>query len=96
MNFDTFTDNHLCNFSEEQLYELFDWEAVADLHDNPVERQRILWLSQFLVGNISETLEEIKELDSKVQWATFDTWISVIKDVETLRSMTKRILYRVL
>jgi hypothetical protein len=95
MNFDTFTDNHLCNFSEEQLYELFDWEA-ADLHDNPVERQRILWLSQFLVGNISETLEEIKELDSKVQWATFDTWISVIKDVETLRSVTKRILYRVL
>lgn len=96
MNFDTFTDNHLCNFSEEQLYELFDWDAVASLNDNQVERQRILWLSQFLVGNIHETLEEIKELDSRLQWAAFDTWISVIKDIDALKGMTMRILYSVL
>lgn len=93
MNFDTFTDNHLCNFSEERLNELFDWRAVACVRDNPVERQHILWLSQFLVGHINKTLEEIKELDRKQQWATFDTWITVIKDIVTLRNVARHIIY---
>lgn len=96
MHYETFTDNHLCNFTSEQLYELFDWDAVAGLHDDEISRQRILWLSQFLVGNIRGTLDEIKQLGGRQQFATFDTWISVIRDIDTLKSMATRILYNLL
>lgn len=96
MHFDTFTDNHLCNFSNEELFELFDWEAVATLDDNQRERQRVLWLSQFLVGNVSATFREIKELDSLQQWRTFESWISLIDDTDTLKGVTRGIIYSLL
>lgn len=96
MNFDTFTDNHLCNFYSHQLDEMFDWDAVADLPDNRISRKQILLLSQFLVGNIQGTLEQIKKQRRRERFATFDTWISVIRDIDTLKPMTIRILYGML
>jgi len=97
MDIDTFTKkNYLNDFSEERLNALFDWEAVAYLSDNPVEHQRILWLSKFLTGRVNDAIEEIKELDSRQQWATFDTWITVTKDLTALRSITRHIIYHLL
>lgn len=50
MNFDTFTDNHLCNFYSHQLDEMFDWDAVADLPDNRILRKHIYCCPSSLSG----------------------------------------------
>lgn len=96
MNFETFTDNNLCNFYSYQLDEMFDWDAVSDLPDNKASRKQILLLSQFLVGNIQGTLEQIKKQRRRERLATLETWISVISDIDTLKPMTIRILNNLL
>ncbi len=62
MNHKEFTTNHLINFSEEQLEELFDWDEVKKLPNDNVERLRVEWMSQYLIGNVSEPFEDIKKL----------------------------------
>ena len=92
MNHKEFTANHLINFSEEQLEEIFDWEEVEKLPNNNVERQRIEWLSQFLIGNVSEPFEDIKKLTKAEQRKVFETWINLIQDIDTIRSLFKLVL----
>lgn len=92
MNHKEFTANHLINFSEEQLEEIFDWDEVAKLPNNLIERQRIEWLSQFLIGNVSEPFDDIKKLPKAEQRKVFDTWINLIQDIDTARSLFKSVL----
>ena len=92
MNHKEFTANHLINFSEEQLEEIFDWDEVKKLPNDNVERQRVEWLSQFLIGNVSEPFEDIKKLSKAEQRKVFETWINLIQDVDTARSLFKSVL----
>lgn len=92
MNHKEFTANHLINFSEEQLEEMFDWDEVKKLPNDNVERQRVEWLSQFLIGNVSEPFEDIKKLSKAEQRKVFETWIDLIQDVDTARSLFKSVL----
>lgn len=92
MNYKEFTANHLINFSKEQLEEIFDWEEVKKLPNNNIERQRVEWLSQFMVGNVSEPFEDIKKLDKAEQRRVFETWIDLIQDIDTLKPLFKSIL----
>lgn len=92
MNHKEFTSNHLINFSEEQLEEMFDWDEVAKLPNNNIERQRIEWLSQFLIGNVSEPFEDIKKLSKVEQRKVFETWVDLIQDIDTARGLFKSVL----
>ncbi|HCU06293.1 MAG TPA: hypothetical protein DIC42_01735 [Holosporales bacterium] len=92
MNYKEFTSNHLINFSKEQLEDIFDWDEVKKLPNNNIERQRVEWLSQFMVGNVSEPFEDIKKLDKAEQRRVFETWIDLIQDTDTLKPLFKSIL----
>jgi hypothetical protein len=92
MNHKEFTANHLINFSEEQLEEIFDWDEVKKLPNDNVERQRVEWLSQFMIGNVSEPFEDIKKLTKAEQRKVFETWINLIQDVDTVKSLFKSVL----
>jgi hypothetical protein len=92
MNHKEFTANHLINFSEEQLEEIFDWDEVEKLPNDIVERQRVEWLSQFMIGNVSEPFEDIKKLSKAEQRKVFETWINLIQDVDTVKSLFKSVL----
>ncbi|MDD2808773.1 hypothetical protein [Rhodoferax sp.] len=92
MNHKEFTANHLINFSEEQLEEMFDWDEVKKLPNDNVERQRVEWLSQFLIGNVSEPFEDIKKLDKAERRKVFETWIDLIQDIDTARGLFKSVL----
>lgn len=92
MNYKEFTANHLINFSKEQLEEMFDWDEVEKLPNNNIERQRVEWLSQFLIGNVSEPFEDIKRLDKAEQRRVFMTWIDLIEDEDTLKTLFKSVL----
>jgi len=85
-------ENHLCNFTEEQIKEIFDLDEVKALDNNEIEKQRVFWLSQYMVGNVSEPFEDIKRLDKADQYRVFETWIDLIKDIDTLKPMMKSIL----
>ena len=85
-------ENHLCNLSEDQIKEIFDLEEVKALDNNEFERQRVFWLSQYMVGNVSGPFEDIKKLEPAVQYRVFETWIDLIKDVDTLKPLMKSIL----
>lgn len=85
-------ENQLCNFTKEQILEIFDLDQIKSLNDNELERQRVYWLSQYMVGNVSEPFEDIKKLDPADQFMAFDTWIDLVKDVDTLKPMIKSIL----
>ena len=92
MNYKEFTANHLINFSKEQLEDMFDWDEVAKLPNDNVERQRIEWLSQFMVGNVTEPFDDIKKLTKAEQRKVFNTWIDLIQDVDTARGLFKSVL----
>ncbi|NCQ52211.1 hypothetical protein GW796_10060 [archaeon] len=92
MNHKEFTSNQLINFSEEQLEEMFDWEEVEKLPNNNIERQRVEWLSQFLIGNVSEPFDDIKKLSKAEKKKVFETWINLIQDVDTVKGLFKSIL----
>jgi hypothetical protein len=85
-------ENHLCNFSEEQIKEIFDLDEVKALDNNEFEKQRVFWLSQYMVGNVSEPFNEIKKLDPADQRRALETWIDLIKDIDTLKPLMKSIL----
>ena len=92
MNREEFTANHLSNFYPEQLEIMFDWDAVEKLPNSAIERQRVLWLSQFLVGNVSEPIEDISKLDTSERRKVFMTWIDLVHDTDTLKPMFKSIV----
>ena len=94
MKFKEFSNekNHLCNLSDDQIKEIFDLEEVNSLDNNEFERLRVFWLSQYLVGNVSEPFSEIKKLEPADQYRVFETWIDLIKDVDTLKPLMKSIL----
>lgn len=46
---------------------MFDWKEEEKLPNNKIERQRVEWLSQYLIDNVSEPFDDIKKLDKAEQ-----------------------------
>lgn len=92
MKLKDFTDNHLINFTEDQIKKIFDLEAIEKLPNTDIEKNRIRLLSQYMVGNVSETFEEIKAEDKAEQRRIFMTWFEVIRNAPTLRQLSIAII----
>lgn len=84
-------ENFLHNLGDEQIEEIFDMEAINELDNNQRIHQRVFWLSQWLIGNVSEPFKDIKKLDNAEQFRVFDTWFDLVKDADTLRLLGKSI-----
>lgn len=71
---------HFVNFPAEQLDDVINWSEVYELPNDEHNQRRILLLSQYMVGNVSGTFEEIAELGlSEKRW-TFQTWIEILAE----------------
>ncbi|MEI2683675.1 hypothetical protein [Erwinia aphidicola] len=85
MNIDVFISdkNHMANLGE-QLDYIFNYDQIEDLEDNKLNREKVLLLSQFLVGNAADPLSFIKGKNYNEQYEIFETWCSLIKCPEEL------------
>ena len=79
---------HLCNFSEEQLEEILDFDGIQELPDSPDRRLAVEALGQYLVGNRYEPAKTFSRLEGELDRRHFvDTWFSAIKDARQLKLM---------
>lgn len=89
-------DNFLHNLDEDLFMETFDLEAIAKLPNTEFEKQRVRLLSQWLVGNVSETFAEIAKMDKAEQCRTLETWLDLVKDPTQLRLIGKSICWELI
>ncbi|WGK57177.1 hypothetical protein [Pantoea sp. SS70] len=76
-------ENHMANLGE-QLHYIFNYHEIEVLEDNMANREKVLLLSQYLVGNVEDPLYFIKSKTYKEQFEIFETWCSLIKCPEEL------------
>lgn len=93
MDIETFTDNHLVNQSGEQFKEFFDMDAIQELANTEQNRDDIRMLSQYIVGNITETFKEVSEVSIGIRESPFITWVEVANMPEPVKQMVRRIIY---
>lgn len=97
MTYDEFIkDTHFDNFTPEQLKEIIDFDAVAYTLHTPEIKQHVFWLSQFLVGNIDEPMNDIKQLPKAQQCFVFDTWFTLLIGESNVRSTAQRVIFHLL
>lgn len=73
---------HFVNFPTEQLDEVINWSAVYELPNDESNQERLRLLSQYMVGNISGTFEEIEGLELGERRRTLQTWIEVLAEIQ--------------
>lgn len=71
---------HFQNFTSEQLEEIFNWEEVDEIPNDEFNQNRLLLLSQYMVGNVSGTFDQILELEQSERRWTLQTWIEVLAE----------------
>lgn len=84
-------ENNMCNLGSNLFTEIFDFDVIRDLPDNEFTKQTIYWLSQYLVGNTREPLEDINKLDIIDQFLIYETWFDLIKSPQELKFLAKRL-----
>lgn len=80
------------NFSVTQIDKLFHTVELTKVLGNPNDARAIYWLSQFMLGNVSQPFDAIKKLNTVERYHVFITWIDIIKDVDTLKRVTKAVI----
>ncbi|EAA7711285.1 hypothetical protein K0M23_004427 [Salmonella enterica] len=94
MNIENFIndENHMCNLSERMFDEIFDSNAIYELPDNNFTKKIVYWLSQYLMGNVVDPIKDINQLDKFERFYVYETWFSLIKETETLKTLSKTII----
>jgi hypothetical protein len=76
-------ENHMANLGE-QLHYIFNYHEIEVLEDNMANREKVLLMGQYLVGNVEDPFYFIKSKTYKDQFEIFETWCSLIKCPEEL------------
>ncbi|EDV9719543.1 hypothetical protein [Serratia bockelmannii] len=94
MNIEKFIndENHMCNLSEGMFDEIFDSNAIYELPDNNFTKKIVYWLSQYLMGNVVDPIKDINQLEKFERFYVYETWFSLIKETETLKTLSKTII----
>ena len=80
--------NYFGNLSYEQLEEILDFDGIEDLPDNPDTVLALEALGQYLVGNTFDPAITFSCLNNDLDRRRFvDTWFSVIKDWQVLKTI---------
>lgn len=87
MNIDILEKYHFPNLSASQLKETIDFGEVWALPEHADSHKALELLSQYLVGNVSETFKEIKAMDSHDRRRLLHSWAKVVKDAKELQSI---------
>jgi len=83
---------HFCNLSQEQIEEKFDFVKISELQNNKNTQRALLLLSQYVVGNISETFNEIKSARIQTRKDILEVWFEIVKDPDELRAIGKLVV----
>ncbi len=89
-------DTHFDNFPIAQLQGIIDFNVVSNLDVNQFNTDQKRWLSQYLIGNVSEPMNDIMKLSKAEQFNVFDTWFDLIRDEGSSKRMARHILYHLL
>lgn len=94
MNIEEFVseENHMCNLDEALFNKIFIMEAIEDLPYTEFNIEIVYWLSQYLVGNLRQPLEAISELNINKRIYVYDTWFSLIKCPDEIKSLSMLII----
>lgn len=84
--------HHFCNLDEEQLTSKFNFDEVAELENNKTNQRALLLLSQYLVGNVSGTFDEIKKARIQTRKDIFEVWFNILQDPDEMRGIAKYIV----
>ena len=90
MEFEQFMEygNYFGNLSYEQLEEILDFDGIEDLPDNPDTVLALEALGQYLSGNTFDPAITFSCLNNDLDRRRFvDTWFSVIKDWQVLKTI---------
>lgn len=85
-------ENHMCNLGQELFFKIFEPESIYNLPNNEFNKEIIYWLSQYLVGNLIQSLDAISELNASKQIYVYETWFSLIKCPDEMKLLAKRII----
>jgi hypothetical protein len=85
-------ENHMCNLGQELFFKIFEPESIYNLPNNEFNKEIIYWLSQYLVGNLTQPLDAISELNASKQIYVYETWFSLIKCPDEMKLLAKRII----
>lgn len=83
---------HFCNLDQEQIEEKFDFEKISELQNNKNTQRALLLLSQYIVGNVSETFKEIKSARIQTRKDIFEVWFEILKDPDEMKGIVKVII----
>ena len=84
--------SHFCNFTAEQLEEMFDQDAINDLSELPLYQEGVFLLSQVLVGNNSEPIEALLKMDVADRRRILWSWIDILEDTSSLKHISRTIV----
>jgi len=96
MNIDILSKYHFPNLTADQLEAALDMEEVYELPESEEAQDTMRLLSQFLVGNVSETLKEIKALEVSDRRRLLQRWASVLQDPRELQAVITAITMELL
>jgi hypothetical protein len=79
---------HFCNLSEN----IFNEDEIYALENTPINQKALRILSQYLVGNITLSLEEIHKMQKQNRRNIFQVWLDIVDDSDTLKSIGRSII----
>lgn len=71
---------HFINFPAEQLGGMFNREAIEELPNTDLYQNAAFMLSQLLVGNVGEPLEELQGMERADRVRVLTTWLDVLDE----------------
>lgn len=84
---------HFSNFTHEQLENSFNISAIEQLPNHKIFEDAALWLSQILVGNRQDVIDDVKKLDSDARRRVLETWVDVLENPDYLKSVAYTIIH---
>ncbi len=93
MNFFELNDYRFDNFSKSEITRLLDLSAVKELPEIHLEAVSNI-ISAFLIGNINDTLDEIRALDIDDRNRVLSWCVDCFNDLDSLKRFTNMFLLK--
>jgi hypothetical protein len=88
--------SHFCNLDEEQLQDVFVWEEIEKLPNDEFTIGSLLRYSQYVSGNIEETLKELEDMPKFVRIKNLQIWAEITKDADLLRDLLHKVVHNLM
>lgn len=80
---------HFINFPQEQLQEMFDEDEIAKIPNVSLYQNSAFMLSQLLIGNVVEPLEELQAMERVNRVRVLEMWVDVLNDQAQLEHVAR-------